>query len=265
MTATAAPDAMYTQLLAKGGVMVAETRALLRAWRPGMSESALFDAALRDDLLGMATSYRVRNVVAVFAMRYLRPDEAPARHLKRIIDDAVLAQTYLDLLFLYTARRDGLLREFTLRRYWPAVREGRLLLTTRDVEQFILEGEGEGRTATRWSEPNRQRMARVVVAALTDVGLLREHKPGKREIVPYRPADATVVYLAHLLHDRGVTDSSLAGQAEWALLGLEAGDVWNRLESLAADGWFVLQRAGQVARITWRCASVEEAVDALAR
>ena len=61
-----------------------------------------------------------------------------------------------------------------------------------------------------------------------------------------------------------MSDAALAEHPAWALFGLEPRDVWGRLESLAGDGWFVVQRAGQVARITWRHGSVEEAVDALA-
>ena len=52
-------------------------------------------------------------------------------------------------------------------------------------------------------------------------------------------------------------------QDAWSLYGLEPRDVWNRLEALAGEGWFVVQRAGQVVRITWTYHTVEEAVDAL--
>lgn len=265
MTAVATPDVKYTQMLAKGGMLLTETRTLLQHWQPGETEAELTARAIRDDLLSAATSSRVRNIVSVFAMRYLRPDDAAARHLKRLLAGNAPAQLFTDLVFHYTARRDGLLTEFTTRRYWSAAREGRLVITVQDVEQFILEGELEGRMATRWSERNRQRMARVVLAALTDVGLLREHKPGKREIVPYHPADGTVVYLAYRLHGQGVSDASLASHPAWALFGLEPNDVWNRLETLAGEGWFIVQRAGQVARITWHYSGVEEVVDALAR
>ena len=84
-------------------------------------------------------------------------------------------------------------------------------------------------------------------------------------MAPYRPADGTVVYLAHLLHEAGETDASLAEQPAWALFGLEPQDVWNRLDILAGDGWFLVQRAGQVVRITWTYQGLAEAVDALAR
>ncbi len=265
MTVALPPGVMFTQMLAKGGVMLTETRVLLSHWQPGETEAELTARAVRDDLLGAATSSRVRNIVSVFAMRYLRPDDAPARHLKRLIAGNASAQLFTDLVFYYTARRDGLLTEFTTRRYWPAAREGRLVITALDVEQFLLEGELEGRMATRWSERNRRRMAYVVLAALTDVGLLREHKPGKREIVPYHPADGTLVYLAYALHGQGVSNASLASHPAWALFGLEPHDVWSRLEALAGDGWFLVQRAGQVVSITWHYPSVEEVVDALAR
>src|SRR5687768_3971974 len=152
MTVAEPETVTYTQMLSKGGAMLTETRTLLSAWRPGQAETELAEQALREDLLGQATADRVGNIVSVFAMRYLRPDAAPAYHLKRILAGGTAPQVYTDLVFHYTAKRDGLLREFTLRRYWPAVREGRLILTNRDAEEFIREGELAGRTATVWSD-----------------------------------------------------------------------------------------------------------------
>ncbi len=265
MTMVPTSPVTYTQALAKGGALLPETRVLLAAWQPGEGEEALADRVLRSDLLGRATARRVLDIVRVFALRFLSLGEGPARHLKRLVAGGSPHQIYSDLVFHYAAQRDALLHDFTVSRFWPAVRDGRLVVANGDVRQLILEAEQDGRIPSPWSAEIKRDMAGRVLMALTDFGLLRELKPGKREVLPYRAADGTVVYLAHLLHEQGVTDASLAVHPAWALFGLEPADVWHRLDLLAGEGWFVVQRAGQVARITWRYAGLEEAVDALAR
>ena len=266
IAATAAPagPTVYTQALAKGGALLTETRILLQAWQPGEPEVSLAERVLATDLLGKATARRVLDIVRVFNLRFLAPSDAPARHLQRLVAGAPTRQTFSDLVLFYAARRDALLWDFTAQRYWPAVRDGRLTIANADVRQLILEAEQDGRIPSPWSAEIKRDMAGRVLIALTDFGLLRELKPARREVLPYRVADGTVVYLAYLLHDEGVTDASLAEHPSWTLFGLEPPDVWNRLDALAGDGWFVVQRAGDVARITWTHRSVEEAVDALA-
>jgi BrxA len=254
----------YTQALAKGGALLAETRILLQAWRPGEENAAFGERILREDLLGRATARRVLDIVRVFTLRFLTPTDAPARCLQALVAGNAPRELYSDLVFYYTALRDDLLRDFVVQRYWPAVREGRLTLSNHEVRSLILDAELDGRIRAPWSAEIKRDMAGRVMIALTEFGLLTEFKPAKREILPYRPADVTLAYLAYLLHGEGVTDASLAEQPAWTLFGLEPQDVWNRLDALAGDGWFIVQRAGQVVRITWTYSAMEEVVHALA-
>lgn len=262
---TSAPSVQYTQALAKGGALLTETRLLLDAWQPGESEGELAQRALDQDLLGRATARRVLDIVRVFALRFLTPDDRPARHLKVLASRASDLQPFSDLVLFYTAGRDALLRDFLVTRFWPSVREGRLVISNKEMQQLIRDAEQDGRIPAPWSAEIKRDMAGRVMIALTDFGLLRPLKPATREVVPYRLSDGAAVYLAYLLHGQGVTDASLADQEAWAMFGLLPGEVWGRLERLASDGWFEVQRAGHVARITWAYGSVKEVVDALAR
>jgi hypothetical protein len=265
MTAAPAhPTARYTQALSKGGALLPETRTLVAAWRPGESGPDFAQRVLRDDLLGRSTARRVLDIVRVFTLRFLQPTDAPARLLRVLAASEAMRQTFTDLVFYYTARLDDLLRDFTTERYWPAVREGRPLLTNQDVRSLMLEGALDGRIGRPWTDELSRDIAGRVMGALTAFGLLAPLKPGRREILPYRPADGTIIYLAHLLHFAGITDASLADQPAWALFGLRPPDVWHRLDALATADWFILQRAGRVARVTWRHRTMEEAVHALA-
>lgn len=239
-------------------------RTLLLAWKPGEPANEFAKRVLRDDILGKAAARTVTDYVRAFTRRFLSPTDTAARHLRCLISDTVPRQVFSDVVFYYMSRQDALLRDFTVLCYWSFVREGRLSISIEDVRQFFWEAERDGRIASLWSAPVKKDMPARVLKTLSDFGLLGELQSRRREILPYRPADATLIYLAYLLHYDSATDSALADQEAWALFGLEPQDVWNRLEVLAGDGWFIIQRAGQVARITWKYNSVEEAVDAIA-
>jgi hypothetical protein len=50
---------------------------------------------------------------------------------------------------------------------------------------------------------------------------------------------------------------------DWKLFGLGREDVWQHLEALAGDRCLIVQRAGNVAHITWRYPDPEEVMRAL--
>jgi hypothetical protein len=262
----AAPAATvtYTEALSRGGVRLGEMRALARAWQAGETTAAFAERVRADDVLGKATARTVHDYVWTFNHRFATPSDRPARHLRRLADPAAPRQVFDDVTFHYIAARDHLLRDFSLLRYWPAAREGRLSLSVDEARQFIWEAERDGRIQRPWSASVQKDMPARVLNALSDFSLLGHLRAGRRPFLAYRPADGTLVYLAHLLHDDGVTDASLAEHPAWALFGLERPDVWNRLDLLAGDGWFILQRAGQVVRLTWKYRNADEVVDALA-
>ncbi len=265
VTALTAPVTTYREGLARGGIRLDEIRTLLLAWEPGQPIPAFIERVRRDDVLGKATARTVQDYVRAFAQRFLLPDDRPARHLRRLAAGEAQRQLFSDLVFYYVARQEALLRDFTVSRYWPAAREGRLSLSIDVVRQFLAEAELDGRLATAWSPALKKDMAARVLNVLGKFGLVGDLRGGRCAVLPYRPADGTVVYLAYLLHCADVTDASLAEQPAWQLFGLEPRDVWNRLDALAGDGSLILQRAGQVVRVTWKYGSLEEAVDVLAR
>jgi hypothetical protein len=219
-------------------------RALLTAWRPEETPAEFARRVQRDDLVAKATARTVKDYVSAFRVRFLAPTDAPARHLQRLLEGGAQQQLLTDLVFFYTAERERLLRDFTVLYYWPAVRDGRLVIAIQDARRFIWEAEQDGRIASPWSSDVHRDLPARVLGALADFGLLGDLKRGRRAVPPYRPTDETLVYVAHLLHAAGVADGVLAEHGAWALFGLEPPDVWNRLDALAGDGWFVVHQAG---------------------
>lgn len=246
--------------------MVDETRRLLEHWRPGESLDMFARRVQEQGLLGNATAYRTRDMVRrVFAPRYLRPTDRPARMLKHVQQAGLPGRVFTELLFLYTARQDPLVYDYTIREYWSAVRRGRNVLSTDSLVSFFSEAQFSGLLDNQWSEKVSVRIARCVLGLLRDVGFLRETVRGRREIVDYRMSDEGIAILAKELHEGGITDASLCNHPDWALFGMMPSTVLERLDALGEHRGVIVQRAGSVIHFTWVVKTTEELIDLLSR
>jgi hypothetical protein len=133
------------------------------------------------------------------------------------------------------------------------------------VVEFLRQAEREGKMSQTWSEQVKLKVARGVLKAMADFGLLVEVTRGRRELVHFRPTDLTLVFLAHDLHFSGSTDAGVVDHRDWALFGLTSKDVALALDRLSGERWWLAQVAGSVVRISWKYSSMEEVVDAFPR
>jgi hypothetical protein len=256
----------YSTMIAKGAAMIEETRRLLEYWHPEENLDDFAKRVQRDGLLGNATAYRTRDLVRrVFARRYLRPTDKPARILKAVLSRGLSGRVFNELVFIFATRQDPLVYDFTIREYWPAVRRQRITIDTGMVLSFISEACFNGRLDTQWSDQVSVKIARGVLGLLRDIGFLREVVRGRKEIVNYRMSDEGVALLARELNESGVTDSSLCAHSDWSLFGMTTSEVGERLDGLGEHRGVIVQRAGSVVHFTWTVKSIEELIDVLAR
>lgn len=246
--------------------MIEETRRLLEHWQPDETVDTFARRVQEQGILGNATAYRTRDVVRrVFAPRYLRPTDKPARLLQKLLLSGLPHRVFTELLFVFTARQDPLVYDFTIREFWPAVRRGRHVIDTDPMLSFLSEAHYDGRLENQWSESVAVRIARCVLGLLRDIGFIREVTRGRREIVNYRMSDQGLAVLARELHESGVTDSSLCSHQDWQLFGMLPAEVLERLDAIGEHRGLIVQRAGSVTRFTWTIESLEELIDALTR
>lgn len=256
---------LYTTAISKGAGMIEETRLLLEHWNPDESIDDFTTRVQNEGLLGNATAYRTRDMVRrVFAPRFIKPIDKPARILKHLLDSGLKGSVFTELILLYTARIDPLIYDYTINEYWPAVRGGRTILTVDSMLSFLSEAHYDGRLENQWSESVSVRIARCVLGLLRDVGFLREYTRGRREIVDYHMSDIGVAILAKELHENGVTDSSICDHSDWQLFGLDRSRVIARLNSLGEDRGVLVQQAGSIVHFTWTMDSIEELIDVFA-
>jgi hypothetical protein len=168
------------------------------------------------------------------------------------------------LVLLCASRKDDLLYDFVAQRYWPAHAEGRLTLSIDGALSFFDDGYHKGYLPEPWSGAVQVKIARGLLGALQEAGMIRKGRGTRREIVTYRASDVLVAYLLFDLHFQGLTDSSVYEHQDWSLFGLSRDRLIARADELSEWQLFVVQHAGSVVRVTWNYDSMEEAVREIA-
>ena len=254
----------YTTQLGAGLGMVPETVDLLRLWEPGMSAASLSARVIQDGLFARTTARRARNlVVEMFAPRYLVGGGAPAARLKFLAEHRFPHESLVQLFFLHTARAQQILADFVIHVYWPKYSAGANQLTRDDAQEFVHRGLDSGRMARRWASSTIKRVSGYLLGCCKDFGLLARGTRSSYQIQRFSMRPEVALYLAHDLHDAGLSDMALVQSSDWQLFGFEPGEVIARLKSLANDGHLLIQSSGELHQISWKYKSMEDCLHAL--
>jgi hypothetical protein len=242
----------------KGSGFVQETLVLLSLWQPGMSSLELQRLAVSRGSLGRYTQYRTAEIVRrLFAPRFLTGSLPAALWLKILLEEGRPSAELRQLLLLYAARSQQILRDFIGRIYWQSSVQRREI-SLKETIDFLHAAENDGRIPGHWSDEVKKRVSRGLLRCLYDFDLTSANKNGVCRVLPFAPFPFTVEYLAHELHFRGAGDDGMLESEDWSLFGLDRRGTLEALGAASARGAFILQHAAELTRISWNFASMEE-------
>ncbi len=258
-------SALYTTQLQAGLGLVAETKALLDLWVPGMGTGQLQEVARESGSFPTITARRLRNIVTeCFAPRYLVSDASPAAHLKMLAPSVPVADL-MQLMLLFTSRANPILGDFIRDVYWSRYAGGYQQISTEDARAFVERAIDDGCTSKRWSETTVRRVAAYLTGCCADYGLLEKGLRSNRRILPYRVTPTASAYLSYDLHLKGLGDNALLTHEDWQLFGMSREDVIDELKRLSLKGHLIVQAAGDVVRIGWKHQSMEALCDVISK
>ena len=254
----------YSIRLNAGLGLVPETGRLLELWQLGNTAQTLLKAAMESGAFPSLSARRLRNIVIeAFAPRFLIEGGQPARLLKAV-QGRIATADFRHLLLVYTCRANPVLADFIRDVYWVRYAAGQDSIRKDDAHAFISRAVADGKMKSRWSDATILRVSRYVLGACADFGLVGGMRKAGRVILPFRITPVVASFLAHELHFRGLGDNAVAQHPEWMLFGLHPGDTLDELKRLASKGQIILQSAGGIVHIAWRCKSMEDLPDVLA-
>lgn len=248
-----------TSNIQKGGAFLEDSRALVEAWDLERPSEENLRRILDDNLLAKCSRARSEDITKrSLGPRLVDPGPQVIGALKRLTADPV---AFREACYYEACRDDSLLREFAEGPLFRWYQAGRTTVTVEETSQWLSGVSADGRLP-EWSESVRVKVARGLLAALRDFGVL-EGATNKRFASP-RLSPAGFVYVAYREHELGRSSRAIVDAAIWHCWLLDQARVLELLIEAERRGVLRYSQAGSSVRLDWRVSSLEEAVDAAA-
>lgn len=254
--------ASYDTNLLKATGLVQETLVLLEAYQPGQPKEEFGRFVKETDLLGKASQSRVDDILrSSFFRRYVVEGPETIAALKKLLINQVGFEVLNQLFLVYTSRANPILADFVRLVYWPKVAAGETVILTSDPVEFIHNAMHEGLITSTWTPITIERVARHITGCMNDFRLIEKNKT----IRHFLASDATINFLLHEAHFRGLSDMQLLQLPDWAILGLTTNDLIRRINRLTQRGQFIAQYSGELLTISWSYSTLLAAADGISR
>lgn len=252
----------FSAALNKGQALLPETFQLALHWHQGETPQQLAEDALRKGYLGRATEKRIKDLVTVFARRYMRPPAKPVAHLHVLASHSAITGLFEEACLIHTMAAHPELAAFIREIYWPNRYEGRSGITIEIVRAFLYDAVQQGRTERPWSEGLLLRTAQRLAGTLTEFKLVgTPDRHGMRPLSSFQPQIETLAYLAYWLHDQGFDAQNIIRHPSWQLLGIQPLDVLPSLRRLALHNWMSVLTAGDLISLEWHYPTTLELIN----
>jgi hypothetical protein len=241
----------YTTRLQKGGALLNDMRQLVRVWKDAPVQEQR-DSGIRGNILNKGTRTRLADVYRrAFLPRFVNGPIPNAWRLARPLEslDAPI-QTVRPVYYWITARAEPLLADFSRDFIFHRQDLARTGIGTEEVLDWLFE------MGCPWSQAAATRVARGLLAALRDFGILEGR--ARKRLTSYTVSLPAFAYLAFCLKLQGASNRSLLGHEDWQLQLLAPSDVEHLF--LCAHQARLLQyhAAGSTVSITFPTSSLGE-------
>ena len=247
----------YSSRILKGGALLEDMRALVRAWPPPES-SAEAVARHVHQVLAKETTNRSADVLKnAFGPRFIKGSPPDAWRLIRPLEDAGLPIAQLRPLYYWiTARSDRLVYEYVTE-YLASGTSQQARIDAIHSDRWVVSKTRQA--GLEWSEQVTIRIAQGILAALRDFGILEGSV--KKRLAPFYLPVPTFAYVAFILNTLGAHGTSLVEHPDWGLFLLATRQQRERMFLEAGQfGLLTYHAAGSLVRIEFPAATLEEYV-----
>ncbi len=255
--------AQYTANLQKGGALLDVAAVLVSSWNDTRSADDNLAAIADANVFASTSEVRRRDIIGrIIRPRFIEPGPHVIGALRFLLDTD--RHAFRDACYFETTRAEPLLAAFVEQQLFVWYEAGRSSITVEDAAGWLTAQEAVGLTPP-WSDAVRTKVARALLAALRDFGVLSGVRSGTRKEIgqPY-PSIGGFAYVCWRLQELGITAASLETDPAWRRWLLTPNDVAALMADLAQHGVIGLNRAGSIVRVEWHASSLTEAVHAAA-
>jgi len=249
----------FTSNIQKGGALLDDARRVVDVWDLGQAVSWNLTRISEQNLLAKASRARADDVLLrVLRPRLVEPGPQVIAALKQLLSSP---RGFADAYYFEATRDDALLAAFAegpLFEWWEC---GRIGVDVESVSAWLAVLADTGQTP-RWTETIRTKVARGLLAALRDFGILSG--AARKEFASPSLSIAGFGYVAFRLHEDGASSRALFASQVWRRWLLDTGRVTELFHEAERQGLLRYSSAGSAVRVDWLQETLSEAVCAVA-
>jgi hypothetical protein len=249
---------VYTSNIQKGGALLDDARRLVEVWDQHEDAESNLERIAGENLLAKPSRARAEDVLRrILRPRLVEPGPQVIAALKILLPSP---RSFVEAYYFEATRDDRLLAalaEEPLFKWWEA---GRVAIEVNDVVRW-LESLGAEGAIPLWTPTIRVKVARGLLAALRDFGLLSGNI--RKELVAPSLSIAGFGYVAFRLYEPGASSRALMASPVWRRWLLDQERVAELFQQAAREGLLRYSSAGSTVRVDWLRESLPEVVRAV--
>jgi hypothetical protein len=233
----------YSARNSSKGALLEETARVFLLISTGASLDTVREQVFRGSVLTQRSFHNRKRIWTTISHRYLLKNE---QWLELLLSQkcqlGAHCAEFSSLLYVLYALRDRLTFDFVTQVLWLKDHWTRPAISPNDILDLLTAAVPDQPQIARWSEATRIKLARSVLTALRDFGLL-EGKQKKVLVQPPLPL-ATAEIILRILVREGFRGRQILENHAWRLFLLKESDVAQVLSKLAFDGIIRFEKAG---------------------
>lgn len=250
---------MFTVNIQKGGAMLDDARHLTEVWDDDLDPTQNLRRIAEGNLLGKSTRKRSADVLLrILSPRYVAPGPDVLPALRSLRDDP---RAFREACYYETARDERLLAVFAEGPLYTWYNAGRVGVSIDDTKQW-LEALTQDGSLPVWTDTVRTKVARGLLAALRDFGILKGAVHKEFNTPGMTPKG--FAYVAFREHQQRVSARALLDSPLWHRWLLDDRWVTDLLAQVDRLGLIHYSHAGSAVRIDWRASDLQEVVSVAA-
>lgn len=248
------PKTDITTRLQKGGALLSDMRLMVNAWSDEMAELDPIPFLAR--VLPKTTMARVKDTfVRAFRPRFLEGSPSHAWRLARTLEELEAdLQIIRSFYYWITARSEGALYGFVSEVVYSRSRSAHRDVRVEDAVAWI--SPNLGKTGKSWTPTVTLKVARGMLAALRDFGILEGSV--KKHIAAFHLSPEAFALIAFCINDLGVDGRELVKHLDWRLFLTGETGVEHLLLECHQHGWLRFEVAGELCRTEFPDVSFKE-------
>lgn len=231
----------------------------MEVWDLDQDPASNLAAISEQNLLAKPSRARGDDILLrVLGPRLVDPGPQVIAALKQLLTSP---RGFADAYYFEAARDDRLLAAFAegpLFEWWE---RGRIGVDVESVSAWLADLASRGETPP-WTETIRTKVARGLLAALRDFGILTGAV--RKEFAPPSLSIAGFGYVAFRLHEGGASSRGLIASQVWRRWLLDAARIAELFHEAEGQGLLRYSSAGSAVRVDWLQDTLSEAVCAVA-